>query len=166
MQLEDIARELLDLLKGKRIKLATCESMTGGYLGATITSIPGASEVFLGGFIAYSYLMKKLLGIPEEIIREYGAVSSQVALEMGRATAEFFPEDPLLVISVTGNAGPTALESKPVGLYYVSFVLKRESGIHAEFKEVQSMKRTRREIIEEAAQVALRGAIEFIQGII
>ncbi len=166
MQLETLTKELLDLLKREEIKLATCESMTGGYLGATITSIPGASEVFLGGFIAYSYLMKELLGIPEEIIREHGAVSSQVALEMGRVTAEFFPEDPLLVISVTGNAGPTALENKPVGLFYISFTLKQGIGIYAKFKEVKAMKKTRREIVEDATQVALRGAIEFIQGII
>ncbi len=99
--------------------LAVAESVTGGGLGERITSIPGSSEWFLGGFIAYTKRMKTdLLGVPAEILERCGAVSAETAEAMAigarRRTGATW------AVSVTGNAGPTADgDEAPVGMIHI-----------------------------------------------
>ena len=106
-------------LKARHLRLATAESCTGGLLSARITDIPGASEVFTMGAVTYANEIKTmLLGVPEEMLREYGAVSEQVASAMAEGVRKKSGCE--LGIGITGIAGPGGgTPEKPVGLVYI-----------------------------------------------
>ncbi len=108
-----------DLLRKRRATLAVAESCTGGLLGERITSVPGSSDYFLGGFITYASRMKvDWLGVPEKIIEEFGAVSSEAAEAMARGARR--RSGATYALSITGVAGPDAGGEKvPVGTVYV-----------------------------------------------
>ncbi|MDQ6689038.1 MAG: nicotinamide-nucleotide amidohydrolase family protein, partial [Gemmatimonadota bacterium] len=96
------------------------ESCTGGMLGERLTSIPGSSDVFLGGIIAYHNDVKRnALGVNAEDIDRYGAVSEQVALQMAAGVRERMKAQ--VGVSITGIAGPGGgTAEKPVGLVWVA----------------------------------------------
>lgn len=105
----------------KRGLSVTCaESCTGGMVAQKITSVPGASECFLGGVVTYSNSEKmRLLGVRAETLERYGAVSEQTALEMSAGARAAAGAD--IAVSTTGIAGPGGgTDEKPVGLVYVS----------------------------------------------
>ena len=99
--------------------LATAESCTGGALAAALTDVPGASRVFPGGVVSYADETKAaLLGIPECLIRQHGAVSAEVAAAMASGAAERCGAD--YGIATTGFAGPDGgTEADPVGTVYI-----------------------------------------------
>lgn len=115
-------KDLLNLLLEKDLTLSCMESLTAGLFAASFTSVPGASNVFLGGGITYNNDVKKAFGIKPEIINTYGAISKECADEMALQCAFFFKSD--IAISFTGNAGPSAEEDKTVGLVFISIKLK------------------------------------------
>lgn len=104
-----------DLLRKAGLTLATAESCTGGLLSSRITDVPGSSDYFRGGVVAYHDSVKSItLGVPAEALGQYGAVSTQVALEMARAVRERCGAD--VGVSTTGFAGPAGgTPEKPVG---------------------------------------------------
>jgi PncC family amidohydrolase len=110
------------LLTEKGWTLSAAESLTGGGFGYEITSHPGASDYFKGTLVTYVNDIKMRLGVKKETLDKYGAVSSETAEEMVREAADFFKTD--AAISFTGNAGPTALEGKPVGLVYIGIFIR------------------------------------------
>lgn len=102
---ENIEKLVVSTLKEKHLTLAVAESCTGGYLGKRITDVPGASSVFMGGFITYSNEAKiKLLGVDPETIENHSAVSAEVALEMALGAREKLGTD--IAVAITGEAGP------------------------------------------------------------
>ncbi|MDI6751810.1 MAG: nicotinamide-nucleotide amidohydrolase family protein [bacterium] len=114
--LEEIVMYLFSLRKKT---LAVAESCTGGLISHLLTSIPGSSEYYKGGIVAYSNEAKiDILGLPEGIIRRCGAVSADTAKEMAIGVARALKAD--VGLSVTGIAGPGGgTEEKPVGLVYM-----------------------------------------------
>lgn len=106
-------------------RLVTAESCTGGLLGHWITNVPGSSEYYLGGVIAYANEVKHgLLGVHSETLEQHGAVSRETVLEMARGARERFGAaegtERVISVSVSGIAGPGgALEEKPVGLVWI-----------------------------------------------
>jgi PncC family amidohydrolase len=110
------------LLRARGLKLATAESCTGGLASHRITNIPGSSDYFLGGVVAYAYEAKvAALGVSWETLRAYGAVSREVVLEMARGARRLLSAD--LAVSVSGIAGPGGgLPHKPVGTTWVGLV--------------------------------------------
>ena len=116
----DLAEETAYLLLEKKKTLALAESCTGGLLAAKLTDIPGISEVFLQGKVTYSNQAKvKELGVKEQTLSEYGAVSRQTAIEMAEGIRKVAGSD--IGLSITGIAGPGGgTEKKPVGLVYVA----------------------------------------------
>jgi nicotinamide-nucleotide amidase len=116
----DLAAVVLDRCRVLKLKLAVAESCTGGMLGERITSVPGSSDVFLGGVIAYHNDVKKtLLGVRAEDVERYGAVSEEVALQMAAGVRERTGAD--VGVSVTGIAGPGGGKpEKPVGLVWIA----------------------------------------------
>ena len=108
-----------DLLRKIRATVSVAESCTGGMLGERFTSVPGSSDYFAGGFIAYTNAMKvELLGVAPEILEEHGAVSKPTAEAMAvgarRRTGSTY------ALSITGVAGPNpGTEAVPVGTVYV-----------------------------------------------
>lgn len=108
------------LLLEKRQTVATAESCTGGLLSQLLTSIPGSSAFFGGGWITYSTTLKQSeLGIPESLLQSAGAVSAEVAAEMAGAARRNAASD--WALAVTGIAGPDGGSAeKPVGLVYIA----------------------------------------------
>src|SRR5947199_4951271 len=104
-ELSEAARALLDLCRGKRLTLAAAESCTGGLLAATLTEIPGSSDVLDRGFVTYSNTAKQqMLDVPPATLTRHGAVSRATAEAMARGALAHAPVD--LVVSITGIAGP------------------------------------------------------------
>jgi nicotinamide-nucleotide amidase len=112
---ETIDEQVSKLLREKGVKLGLAESCSGGMLAARITNPPGASDYFMGSVVSYSYGAKEeLLGVPKELLEEFGAVSPEVAEAMAKGALERFGAD--VAVSITGIAGPGgALPDKPVG---------------------------------------------------
>jgi nicotinamide-nucleotide amidase len=114
-----LSEHVLELLRGQGLRLAVAESCTAGLVAARLADIPGASDVLLGGVIAYADEVKRdLLGVPAALLAEYGAVSAEVARAMAEGARAATGAE--VGISVTGVAGPGGgSERKPVGLVYL-----------------------------------------------
>ena len=110
------------LLRDRGLKLATAESCTGGLLASRLTDVPGSSEYFLGGIVAYAYEAKvALLDVSWDTLQAHGAVSAETVLEMARGVRKALGAD--LAISVSGIAGPGGgLPNKPVGTTWFGMV--------------------------------------------
>jgi len=123
-----LSSAVLYLLKERDMTLVTAESITGGLLCSEIVSVPGASRVFMEGFVTYSNEAKvETLDIDPESIKSWGAVSREVCLEMAEAAASIRSAD--YAISTTGIAGPGgATPEKEVGLCYIG--LRTPNGIY------------------------------------
>ncbi len=118
------ARDLLDDLRQRGLKLVTAESCTGGLIAALLTEIPGSSDVLERGFVTYSNDAKiEVLGVPRVLIEQFGAVSPEVAVAMAKGALGHSKAD--VAISVTGVAGPGGgTIEKPVGLVYLTALLR------------------------------------------
>ncbi len=116
----DEAYRLVSLLTEREKTLVTAESCTGGLLGAILTSVPGASKVYLGGIISYAYEMKEqCLGVDHKLLKERGAICPEVAEQMAKGARDRFHAD--YALSVTGNAGPGTDPMNPnVGEIYIA----------------------------------------------
>ena len=108
-----------EILKARSMTVTAAESCTGGLILHRLTNIPGSSAYVLGGFVTYSNETKvKYLGVRQETLDRYGAVSEQTAAEMARGAREALNVD--VALSVTGIAGPGGgTPTKPVGLTYI-----------------------------------------------
>lgn len=114
------ADELISVLRGHGKVMSAAESCTGGLIGASVTDIPGSSDVFLGSAVTYSNESKeRVLGVSHDSLIEHGAVSEQVAREMAVGAVRLYGSD--VSVAVTGIAGPSgATDLKPVGLVYIA----------------------------------------------
>ena len=117
---DSLAAVVLDRLRGRGETLAVAESCTGGGIGAALAAVPGASDVLLGGVIAYANSVKQqLLGVPAELLAAHGAVSDPVAIAMAEGARR--NTGATWAIAVTGIAGPGGgTEAKPVGLVHIA----------------------------------------------
>jgi nicotinamide-nucleotide amidase len=147
---DDLARVLLDVCRARNLKIAVAESCTGGLLGARLTAIPGSSDVFVGGVIAYSNDVKvHELGVSQRSLDEHGAVSEQVVGEMAAGARRKFGVD--VALAITGVAGPGGgTPEKPVGLVWVCVAVDKR----VEPRKIQSWG-DRQEIRYRAAQAAM-----------
>jgi nicotinamide-nucleotide amidase len=110
---------VLTLCRAQGLTLATAESCTGGMVAERLTSVPGASDVFVGSVVAYSDALKQhLLGVSENLLERHGAVSAEVAAAMASGARVHLGAD--VAVAVTGIAGPGGgTPEKPVGLVYL-----------------------------------------------
>lgn len=119
-----IEQAVVEKLKSRHMKIATAESCTGGYISKRITDISGSSEIFDCGIVSYSNEIKhKVLGVSEDDLNRFGAVSEPVAKQMAQGALKVSGAD--IAVSVTGIAGPDSdSTNKPVGLVYVALADK------------------------------------------
>ena len=124
-----LVEQLVETAKQAKLTLGCAESCTGGAIGSSLTSVAGVSSVFYGSLVTYSNRSKaELLGVPEVVLNEYGAVSEQCALEMAAGARKALDVD--WAVSVTGIAGPGGgTEIKPVGM--VCFAWSGPNGTEA-----------------------------------
>jgi len=122
--MQDLVKELAQLLNEKSMMITTAESCTGGLLSAALTHKPGASSYFDRGFITYSNEAKQeLLNVPESTIQTFGAVSEETAQAMAKGALE--NSHASIAISITGIAGPDGgSNEKPVGTVIFGYALK------------------------------------------
>ncbi len=144
---EDIPLEkaILNYMAEKELTLSTAESCTGGYIAHLITQHAGSSKVFFGGAVSYSYELKEsILGVKNETLWQYGAVSEETVTEMVQGALQNFKSD--YAIAVTGIAGPDGgTPEKPVGTVWIG-VANTEKTITKKFqfgnKRMQNIERT------------------------
>ncbi|SNR75006.1 CinA family protein [Desulfurobacterium atlanticum] len=157
--------ELKELLTEKKLTLATAESCTGGLVAARIVNVPGSSEYFMGGIVAYDNSIKmKVLNVSAETLLKYGAVSEQTAKEMVKNVKKLLNTN--CGISTTGIAGPAGgSNEKPVGLVYIGVSVNEKTEIYRFiFKDKHSdpVKRRNR-IRKKAAKKAIKLLVSMLK---
>lgn len=156
---ESLESRIGELLRERGLKLATAESCTGGLIAHRITNIPGSSDYFLGGVVAYAYEAKVAqLGVSWETLQAYGAVSRETVVEMARGARRTLEAD--LAVSVTGIAGPGGgLPEKPVGTTWIGL-----STPEGEWARRFVWDGDRAQNKAYSAQAALQFVIDYLQG--
>jgi len=156
--------EFLEIQIGKLLhasgqKLATAESCTGGLIGHRLTNIPGSSDYYLGGVVAYAYEAKvALLSVSWDTLHAHGAVSREVVLEMARGVRRALDAD--LAVSVSGIAGPGGgLPGKPVGTTW--FGLSSDEG---DWARVYCFPGEREQNKASSAEAALQLVLDYLNG--
>ena len=165
--IDSLAVTVIFAMQGRSV--ATAESLTGGQLGSTITSIPGASKIYRGGVIAYaSDLKTSLLGVSNTLLSEGGAVQAQVALDMATGAAQRLEAE--FGLAVTGVAGPDSQDGHLPGTVFVACVQRDEQGsvidsvveeLHL-FPELTDPQEARAQIREETVAAALELLLTFL----
>lgn len=118
-----VEKRVVKILKERNWQLATAESCSGGMIAARLTGVPGVSAVYHGGFVTYvNDEKRRMLGVPAGLLSVKGAVSRETARRMVLGAAQKCHTD--CALSVTGNAGPTALEGLEVGLVYIGCLVR------------------------------------------
>lgn len=129
-RLRNLALLILDDAEQARLKIATAESCTGGLVAALFTEIPGSSSVFERGFVTYSNKAKEeMLGVPGDVLADYGAVSEPVARMMAEGALQNSRAN--IAVGITGVAGPGGgTKMKPVGLVHVACARENRAVVH------------------------------------
>lgn len=160
------AAAILDALRERGLKLAIAESLTGGALTSKFVAVPGASEVLLGGIVAYNTALKhELLGVSRSLLEQQGAVDPEVAAQMaGGVRAKLaakcgLSEDVVVGLSTTGVAGPESQDGKPVGTVYIGISMLGSESVLAELFEGD-----RAAIRQASVKASIDGLIEQLAG--
>ncbi|MDR1697905.1 MAG: CinA family protein [Erysipelotrichaceae bacterium] len=148
-------KELVTRLIEEHWTIAAAESFTGGMFSSELTAVSGVSQVFKGSIVAYQNEIKERI-LKVETLNRFGAVSEETACAMAEHVREVFRSD--IGISFTGNAGPEAMEEKPVGLVYIAVAIS-----HADTECLTlKLQGTR----EEIRKVAIKEAISYLLNLI
>lgn len=149
-----LCSEVIQALQGRT--LVTAESLTGGGIGHALTSVSGSSAVYKGGVISYTNAVKHgILGVPQEALDRYGAVSREVAKAMAEGVRRLLEAD--VSVSVTGLAGPGGDEyGNPVGTVFIGFSDGKQTVVeHCLFAG------DREEVRNQTIEAALKLVLEF-----
>ena len=158
--MDNMAAEIINIMREKKLTLGTVESATGGLIAHMITNVPGSSDVFQGSIVCYSNQIKiKIVGVKEATLQESAAVSGQVARAMAKRGRKVLGVD--ICVADTGIAGPGgATPGKPVGLFYLG--LSHKDGT---FTQKHIFKGTREENKQQAARTALMRVREYLDSL-
>lgn len=156
---QQIEVTLGQLLRERGLKLSTAESCTGGLIADRITDVPGSSEYFIGGIVAYAYEAKvALLEVSWDTLHAHGAVSRETVLEMARGARKALGAD--IAVSVSGIAGPGGgLPDKPVGTTWLGL-----STPDGEWARKFVWEHDRRGNKELSAEAALQFVLDYLEG--
>ena len=147
------------LMRDNGKKVVTAESCTGGLIADRLTNVPGSSEYFLGGIVAYAYEAKvALLNVSWDTLEAYGAVSSEVVLEMARGARVALNAD--IAVSVSGIAGPGGgLPDKPVGTTWIGLSTQKGEWARKFVWEGDRLQNKR-----DSADAALQFILDYLEG--
>lgn len=149
--------ELAQLLISHNITVSSVESFTVGNFASMLGSVPGISKVYKGSLVTYqSETKERLLSIDHDIIAKYGVVSKEIASLMCVNGKAILNSD--ICVSFTGNAGPDAMENKPVGEVYIGINFKDDISVYK-----LNLKGSRSEIVKQAMNFAVRKLIAKFQ---
>jgi nicotinamide-nucleotide amidase len=159
-QLQHAAKQFGDKLMLQRLKLATAESCTGGWVSKVVTEVSGCSDWFDCAFVAYSYEAKEsALGVPRVMLEQFGAVSQEVVIEMVRGALSRSRAN--VACAITGIAGPTgAVAGKPVGTVWLAW----GRGHHPPRAQRFLFQGDRDAIRRQTVLAAFQGLSELIEG--
>ena len=155
-----LEQEVGNLLRQRGLTLGIVESATGGLISHRITNVAGSSDYYRGSVTAYSNKVKiKVVGVKEDTINKYGAVSHQVAEEMAQGGRKVLGAD--ICLADTGIAGPSgATPEKPVGLFYLG--LSHQGGT---FSQKHNFWGNREQNKLDAAEAALTWLKEYLESL-
>ena len=155
---EELEARIGRLLRSRELTLATAESCTGGLVADRITNIPGSSEYFAGGVVAYSNDVKvAILGVSADTLFAHGAVSRETVLEMARGARRILNAD--VAVSISGIAGPGGgLPNKPVGTTWIG--LGTSDGVWTHSRQFEG---DRMENKAASAEVALQILADYLE---
>ena len=147
------------MLRSSGYKLVTAESCTGGLIGHRLTNVPGSSDYYLGGIIAYAYEAKvALLNVSWNTLQKYGAVSRETVMEMALGARKVLGAD--IAISVSGIAGPGGgMPGKPVGTTWFGLATN-----HGEWARVFCFPGDREKNKSYSSEAALQLVLEYLSG--
>ncbi|MGZ8240302.1 MAG: CinA family protein [Methylobacter sp.] len=148
----ELAEKLGQLLKANGKKIATAESCTGGGIAQIITEVPGSSAWFDRGFVTYTNSAKvQMLGVSQETLEKYGAVSAETAKEM--VTGALAHSEADIAIAVTGIAGPEGgTPDKPVGTVFIAWAWKNANHKVEKMQFSGNRHRIREQIVKMAIE--------------
>lgn len=150
----ELATTIVERFTNRTITLATCESITGGGIGATLTSVPGASTVYRGGLITYARELKvSLAGVDEELVEREGVVNELTALQMALGAQRACDSE--WAIATTGVAGPSKADGQDVGTVWIAVVGPRIGVTQQQYTELCHFDGDRAEIREATTRRAL-----------
>jgi nicotinamide-nucleotide amidase len=154
----ELAHAVVAAAQGKHLTVTTAESCTGGLIAACLTEVSGASAVFMRGFVTYANAAKTdLLGVPEVLLAEVGAVSEEVARAMAEGALERAAAD--IAISATGIAGPGGgTATKPVGLVHMAAARRGFETLHQASVFAGDRQAVRAQAVDAALALLLRQA--------
>jgi nicotinamide-nucleotide amidase len=154
-----LARDVGASLASRGVTLATAESCTGGWIAQAITDVPGSSAWFEAAIITYSNQAKHaLLGVADELLQQYGAVSEEVVRAMGQGVLHVTQAD--WAIAVSGIAGPSGgSANKPVGTVWINWTARAGPCWSHRFRYAGD----RREVRRQAVEGALQGLLEALR---
>jgi nicotinamide-nucleotide amidase len=155
-----LEQEVGALLQQKGLTLGIVESASGGLISHRITNVPGSSDYYKGSVTAYSNEVKiKVVGVKEDTINQYGAVSSEVAEEMAQGGRKILGAD--IGLADTGIAGPSgAAPEKPVGLFYIGLSHRERT-----YSRKHNFQGEREQNKQSAAEAALGWLKEYLAGL-
>jgi len=148
-----------DMLNQRHLRLAVAESCTGGLIGHRITNVPGSSNYFLGGVLAYANEIKEnLLGVSLETLEEHGAVSERTVLQMAYGVRRALGAD--IGAAISGVAGPDGgTPEKPVGLTWIGLSVPE---VDRAWRYIWDGNRL--EVKEQSAEQVLRILVAYLSG--
>ena len=154
----ELAHTVVAAAQDKRLTVTTAESCTGGLIAACLTEVSGASAVFMRGFVTYANVAKTdLLGVPEALLVEMGAVSEEVARAMAEGALQRAGAD--IAVSATGIAGPDGgTPDKPVGLVHMAAARRGGATLHQASRFAGDRQAVRGETVDAALALLLRQA--------
>ena len=151
---EDLASQVLSLLRERSETLATAESLTGGLVAGALTDVPGSSDVVVGGVVSYATGVKiATLGVPAGIVAQHGVVSQECAEAMASGVRTLLGAD--WGIATTGVAGPGPSEDIPAGTVHVAVAGPGEDGESRSAHRALHLDGSRREIRESTVEAVL-----------
>jgi nicotinamide-nucleotide amidase len=156
--MENIAEEVVRLLREKVLTFGAVESATGGLISHLITNVSGCSRVYMGSITSYHNDVKiNVVGVNPDSIEKYGAVSKQVAEEMASGGRKVLDVD--ICVADTGIAGPTGgSQKKPVGTFWIG--LSHKGGTHSQERLFTGDREENKKAAAEAALAWVKGHLE------